>query len=300
MIFTATDVSSLATSLEHWEWAEYASCALVALGCIGEYTAEFTNYWTDGLKERKDRLAKRSTLLLISALALELMCLVKTNSISGMLIGSLSDEAGAAETKARSAIDKSSLAERKADAAVASASSATTSADNAGIAAGTAQKKVEAVAKRAEDIDFSLGMTQYAMSERYVTDQKSLVSQLRQFKGQPVYIASYETGEGYFFCDALSFFAGSAEMNVTNGCERVPPSIPPATGVSISGPDIQQTLALSQILLHTASLGPSGISSAIKGPTLTIFVGVKTPFVSGQARGVKVPPRKQTKQGARP
>lgn len=117
MIFAASDVSSLATSLGRWEWAEYGSCALVALGCTGEYIAEFTDVWSGWIKEKKDRLAKRSTLLLISALALELMCLVKTNSISGMLIGSLSDKAEKADAKAQSAIDKSSLAEHKADAA---------------------------------------------------------------------------------------------------------------------------------------------------------------------------------------
>ncbi|MFZ0310062.1 MAG: hypothetical protein WAL89_17945 [Candidatus Sulfotelmatobacter sp.] len=116
MILTASDVSSLAASLERWEYAEYGACALVAIGCTGEYIAEFTKWWTGGIQEKKDRLAKRSTLLLISALALELMCLVKTNSISGTLIGSLSDKAGTADAKAQSALETAGKAGEKADA----------------------------------------------------------------------------------------------------------------------------------------------------------------------------------------
>ena len=47
---------------------------------------------------------------------MELICLVKTNELSGRVIGSLSDKAEAADSKAQSAVDKSSLAEKKADA----------------------------------------------------------------------------------------------------------------------------------------------------------------------------------------
>jgi hypothetical protein len=149
MIFTSSDVSSLARSLERWEWAEYASCALVALGCTGEYIAEFTVCWTGGIKERKDRLAKRSTLLLISALALELMCLVKTNSISGMLIGSLSEKASAAETKSQSALAKAGIAENKADEAFDKSNLAKDAADKA-------QRKADAVGKQADKLNRKL------------------------------------------------------------------------------------------------------------------------------------------------
>ena len=84
--------------------------------------------------------------------ALELMCLVKTNSISGMLIGSLSEKAGGAETKARTASDKSSLAETRADAAIASASSAATSANEAGIVASAAKQKAEEAGKEIAEV----------------------------------------------------------------------------------------------------------------------------------------------------
>ena len=61
----------------------------------------------------------------------------------------------------------------------------------------------------------------------------------------------------------------------------------PSTGVVISGPDIQQTLDLAQILAHTVDLGAGGVSSGIKEPELRILVGAKPPFRIGQARGFK-------------
>lgn len=125
----ASDVPSLAESLGRWERAEYIFASLVAIACAGEYIADFTDWFTCGIKEKKERLAKRSTLLLIASLALELVCLVKTNSLAGRLIGSLSDKATAAETKAQSAEHK---------------------ADVADTAAGKAQDKADAVAKQAD------------------------------------------------------------------------------------------------------------------------------------------------------
>lgn len=117
MALNAADVSSLTKSLSDWEIAEYFCCGFVAVACAGEYIADFTNWLTGGDEWRKKRLAKRSTLLLIVSLACELFCLVQTNSISGRLVGSLSDKATNAETKAQSALDKSGTAETKADAA---------------------------------------------------------------------------------------------------------------------------------------------------------------------------------------
>jgi len=115
---TALDTASLADSLVCWERAEYVFASLVAFACAGEYIASFTNWFTDGIEERKKRLERRSTLLLIAALAFELVCLVRTNSLSGQLIGSLRDVAVAADTKAQSAIEKSSTAENKASEAI--------------------------------------------------------------------------------------------------------------------------------------------------------------------------------------
>jgi hypothetical protein len=109
-MLASPDISSLSNSLSRWETAEYVYAGLVALACAGEYVADFTTWFTAGREERRKQLAKISTLVLIASLALELVCLVKTNSLSGLLIGSLSERAERADQKARTAITDSSTA----------------------------------------------------------------------------------------------------------------------------------------------------------------------------------------------
>lgn len=214
MTLTVSDVASLSKSLSRWEIAEYVCAGLVTIACAGEYIAEFTNWFTGGIKERKERLGKLSTLLLISSLAFELICLVRTNTLSGMLIGSLSDKAGAADTNAQSALQKSSIAENKAS--------------DAGAAAGEAQHKADAVTKQADELmqklneaDQSLVMTQFLISARQLQNIDSLIGQLKQFKGQSVTVRSYIVdAEGYFLCKAIYFTVHSAEMNTTDECGK--------------------------------------------------------------------------------
>jgi hypothetical protein len=185
MIFFALDISSLALSLEHWEWAEYISCALVALGCAGEYIAEFTDYWTGGIQDRKVRLSKRSTLLLISALALELLCLVKTSTISGTLIGSLSDKAGAADTDAQSAIEKASLAGSKANDAALKSGDAQNKADSAANQADALTARMESASTKMGGLEHDI----FLQSPRWSLVAKiapQLAKQLTVFSGQRV------------------------------------------------------------------------------------------------------------------
>jgi len=68
MSLTASVVASLSRSLTGWERAEYVCAGFVALACAGEYIADFTRWFTGGAKEKKEKLAKGSTLLLIVAL----------------------------------------------------------------------------------------------------------------------------------------------------------------------------------------------------------------------------------------
>jgi len=85
-----------------------------------------------------------------------------------MLIGSLSDKAGAADTKAQSAIEKSSLAENKAS--------------DAGAAAVEAKHKADAVAKQADELMRKLNeagqnllVTQALVSARQLQNIDSLI-----------------------------------------------------------------------------------------------------------------------------
>jgi len=107
MSLDASDVSALADTLTKWEYAEYFFAGLVTLACLGEFVAEFTDWFTKGIEERKKRLGKRSTLVLVGALAFELICLVKTNSLSGKLIVSINEQSQGAVDKSKKANEAS-------------------------------------------------------------------------------------------------------------------------------------------------------------------------------------------------
>ena len=213
----------------------------------------------------------------------------RNDTLSEQVIGSLDAKSREASTNASNALAKSSEAEAKAEAA-----------DKA---AGKAQEKVGAVARRAEDIDADLARTQYLLSGRSVVNPDSLVKQLRQYAGQTVRVESYNSEpDESLLCGQLLSAARAAEMNVPEDfCGRLVAVGTPSTGVAISGPNIQQTLDLAQILSHTVDLGMGGVTSGINAPELTILVGAKPPFRIGQARAFKPPKKKQTnKHSAKP
>jgi len=112
MTFAASDVSSLSQSLHLWEGAEYISEAFVILACAGEMVADLGERWLG--ETRKRRVERHSTILLVAALSVSLMCLVRTNELSGSVIGSLGDKAEEADRKAKTAIADSSTASSQA------------------------------------------------------------------------------------------------------------------------------------------------------------------------------------------
>lgn len=92
MTLTPLDIASLAKNLSRWELGEYICAGLVTVACLGEFVGEFTNWFTHGVEKSKDHLRKISTLVLVCALALELVCIVQTNILSGRLVGYLQEE----------------------------------------------------------------------------------------------------------------------------------------------------------------------------------------------------------------
>lgn len=94
----AVDISALMSSLWHWELAGYGTLAAVAIGVAGESIHELTD-WFKGVQWWKSKGGAASALLLIAALAAELVTQVKTSSISGQTIAFLSDQE--AETRER-------------------------------------------------------------------------------------------------------------------------------------------------------------------------------------------------------
>jgi hypothetical protein len=146
MTLTPSEVASLASSMSWWEASEYVSEGLVAVACAGEYVADFTNLFTKGTEKRKQRLAKSSTLALIFALSVELLCLVRTNQISGRLLGSLAD-------KSDEAYRKSGVALSNADSAIGNAKTASDEARAAESLARAARQEADAFEEKLTSAD---------------------------------------------------------------------------------------------------------------------------------------------------
>jgi|SRR5271165_16571 len=96
MILTDSEVASLKSALGCWEWLEYVSTAIVFLGCVGEFVAEFTSLPKSEKTEKK--LARLSLIILIFGIAGELLGTVRTSQLSGQLIANI-DERAANENK---------------------------------------------------------------------------------------------------------------------------------------------------------------------------------------------------------
>ena len=90
MSLTASEVASIAGKLSFWEFIEYASEALVFLGCAGEFVAEYTKWRTE---QYRHTLGRRSLLFLTLGIGAGLFSLIQTNALSGQVIGALGTKA---------------------------------------------------------------------------------------------------------------------------------------------------------------------------------------------------------------
>jgi hypothetical protein len=115
MIFASSDIASL---LHRWEIAEYVSEGFVIVGCAGELVADFFTRLPENIRKH---IGNWSTIVLILALSIGLKCLIRTNELSGSVIGSLGDKATVADGKAGKAISDSSAAFSQATDALTSA-----------------------------------------------------------------------------------------------------------------------------------------------------------------------------------
>lgn len=224
---------------------------LVLMGVAGEYVIEIP-----ALEKRKSlatRIKHLSMALLLLGLAGDVLGIV----MSQAEMAALTQEAGDAVTSAKNAHDEA-----------------------------------DAVKDEAAEIDADLARTQYLLSGRSVIDRDTLVKKLKQYRGQIIRFSSYNSEpDESLLCGDLAAAARSAEVNVgpQTACGLLVSQGNPSTGIAISGPNVQQTLDLAQILVQTVDVGPGGVVSGIKAPELSIMVGAKPPFRIGQARGVKAP-----------
>jgi hypothetical protein len=185
MILTASDVSSLSTMLARWELAEYIAEAFVVLGCLGELVADIGERW---LGERRGKHLERwSTIVLILALMVSLTSTVRTNELSGFVIGSLGDKADEADAKAQTALKDSANASAEAARAKSTAETSSATADKAARSAngaltiaGEAKADVAAVQSNIAKVD-----EKYAPRTLSKTKREILIELLRRAPIKP-------------------------------------------------------------------------------------------------------------------
>jgi hypothetical protein len=175
MILTSSDASLL----HRWEVAEYISEGFVILACAGELIADLA---TCVPRRQRKRIERWSTILLVAALAASLKCLIRTNELSGSVIGSLGAKAGEADNKANKAIRDSGTALSK---------------------AGEAKQKVVDVGQQADALTLRMGGASRKLGEleqdiraqgprwRLLEDNKTgFITALKPFAGQPITVVT--------------------------------------------------------------------------------------------------------------
>jgi hypothetical protein len=143
MMLAPSDVASLARKVLFWEIAEYASEAMVGIGCLGEYIAEYTNWPAGWTQEQKHRLGRGSLILLIIGIGAGLVSLMQTNGLSGEVIGSLGDKAEESGAKATLALGTSDKAVATSEHALSQSSKAEGEASSASVLAQNARRDVK-------------------------------------------------------------------------------------------------------------------------------------------------------------
>lgn len=77
-------LAALEELLTWWTRVEYLGAGAVLIGVLGEFINDFTHWWRSA--RRLKRLGRGSTLLLIGGLAVELVALVRTNTLAARLV----------------------------------------------------------------------------------------------------------------------------------------------------------------------------------------------------------------------
>ncbi len=286
MILTAYDIESLSRSLSHWEWGEYISEAFVIIACAGELVADLEASWLT--EKRKKHLQRRSTILLVAALSVSLICLVRTNQLSGSVIGSLGDKADDANKKANTALTDSGTA-------LAQSNEAETKSGDAKSSAKIAEGTVGSVKKEADDLlqkylETSREVAKYAWRTVSPEQLRILRHQLQTVQGGRI-VVRWETVDpeqdnfGRQLSDALEK-AGLGLSRVSgamiSGGDFTRRIAPPLSleDVTRDNSDLERVLANALVIASLAKYPvparpPGGV--IIGGDDLKVVVGPRSP-----------------------
>jgi len=186
MTLTDAEIGSLKAALDGWEWFGYVSTAVVFLGCVGEFVAEFTHFPKSD--QSKHKLARMSLIILILGIAGELLSTVRTSQLSGQVIADAEQKAAEAESRAGSARDDAAHANERASANEKESEQL--------------KKGAAGLRKEAEDERLARAEIEEALAERRLGPKENglLQKRLSQFAGESAGIV-YHAGdaEGFTF-----------------------------------------------------------------------------------------------------
>ncbi len=208
----------------------------------------------------------------------------RNDALSEQVIVSLDAKARDAASNASTALSNSKEAETKSSDAV----------DKAG----KAQIKVDAVGKRAEEIDTDLTAVDWIISARRVQDVDGLTSDLkREFRGRHIVLTSYTgltSDESFWVCIQLVEIAKKAEVDGQNECANEPIRGVPETDLSIRGPNHDELEKLARILAKPKRVIGYFVGMSER-PVLTILVGVRGSIPIWPPKRLGVPASKTNK-----
>lgn len=276
MILTSSSVSELSNSLSWWERGEYFFSFIVAGACFGEYVADFRPRWYEtGDAERdlkrKESISKISTLVLVAALVFELVCVAKSNTFAGRVIGSINDLAISAAGQSKTALDNAGKAQALAQ--------------SASDIAKPAKDEADAAEREAQVAMDQLGIVESFVSSRHVIDAKPLDK--LELRGKPIAVFSWAgDGEARYFCEsivkALHNFAG---MDPSRSCGALEGGIESGSfepeGSFVFGPDSSENQAIANALTGATHTEFRGGQNPNNG-SLRVMVGQKIPFRIGK------------------
>jgi hypothetical protein len=274
MTFTLFDALSVPQSLHRWEIGEYVSEGFVILGCAGELVADLA---TCVNRRTRKHIERWSTIVLVLGLSIGLKCLIRTNELSGEVIGSLGDRADEADQKAKTAISDSGTALAQAKDALEKASKAqeslgkaeTNAAKAQGVASGarnlatSAENDVKQLQGSLEKAAKDLDDLQARIAWRTISDEQKngLRDRLQAFRGRTVKVAwvSSESEPNTFapqLIDALTY-AGLTVTAEPMGLAVLQSKEYKALGLLVEGDThVDFVLALGKALVCTSLTKP--------------------------------------------
>jgi hypothetical protein len=167
-----SELASVARSLVFREIAEYVSEGLVGIACFGEYVAEYAKWPASWNEEQKRRLGRRSLILLIVGIGFSIIALIRTNALSGQVIGSLGQQAEDANRKAETAISSLNRALSDSQQALVASSNAVSQSNKADEAASSALGLAKGARKEADSFEHDIvaAKTQATEAESHLAD----------------------------------------------------------------------------------------------------------------------------------